>query len=64
MNILLTNGTDTTTTRATAYSRSDVRIPAALAKAALARLGSITGAYLDGEPVTVTRRADGALAVG
>ena len=47
-----------------AYTATDRRVPPLVARQVLARLGTVTAAYLDGELVTVERRGDGALAVG
>jgi hypothetical protein len=63
MKLLLANGNRTATAPVTAYSRIDLRVPALLAKKALAEIGRVEAAFLDGQPVVVSVRPDGALAV-
>lgn len=61
--LVLSNGRRNETVPVLAYSRSDLRVPALVARRALSLLGEITSAWLDRRPVRVTPRADGALAV-
>ncbi len=63
MQILLSNGTCNEPAPVLAYSRTDLRVPALIARRVRAVLGDITSAWLDRKPVRVEERPDGALAV-